>query len=472
MALTVRRRPGRAAAPLPAVPRQVLAMAAVLVLGSFMTVLDLTIVNVALPPLGSSFGSPLSVVQWVVTGYTLALAAVLPVTGWAVDRWGGRRVFLVSVALFTAGSGLCGVAWDAGSLIAFRVVQGAGGGLIVPVAMTLLLRAVPAERKGTAMAVLSVPVLIGPMAGPVLGGILTDALSWRWIFLVNLPVGALTLVLGARLVPGGDRDPVRRPLDLVGLLTLSPGLAALLYGLTVAGEGGSPVSPGALLPVLAGGALVAAFVVRALRADRGPRAGRPPLLDLRLFSRPAYGRAVAAMVPFSAAYFGLLMAVPLYWQQERGLSGTATGLLMAPQFLCSGTVMQLSGRIADRLPARRLALPGALLAASAYLAVALMAGGTGVPHGWVVAALGLLGVGVGLVNMPLMTAATRGLSGPETAGGTTALNVVSRLAAGAGTALFALLLSVTDGFGTTLLCGAGLMALTVLGVLRLPGEPS
>ncbi|NYV75842.1 DHA2 family efflux MFS transporter permease subunit, partial [Streptomyces sp. UH6] len=247
MAVTLRRRPpGGAAAALPAIPRQVMAMAAVLVLGSFMTVLDLTIVNVALPRLEASFGSPLSVVQWVVTGYTLALATVLPVTGWAVDRWGGRRVFLVSVALFTTGSGLCGVAWDTGSLIAFRVVQGAGGGLIVPVAMTLLLRAVPAERKGTAMAVLGVPVLIGPMTGPVLGGILTDALSWRWIFLVNLPVGVLTLVLGARLVPGGGEDPVRRPLDLLGLLTLSPGLASVFYGLTVAGEGGTPASAGAL----------------------------------------------------------------------------------------------------------------------------------------------------------------------------------------------------------------------------------
>ncbi|WP_448318100.1 DHA2 family efflux MFS transporter permease subunit, partial [Streptomyces sp. CO7] len=373
------RRPGtaRAAAPLPAVPRQVLAMAGVLVLGSFMTVLDLTIVNVALPRLGTSFGSPLTVVQWVVTGYALALAAVLPVTGWAVGRWGSRRVFLTSVALFTAGSGLCGLAGDAGALIAFRVLQGAGGGLIVPVAMTVLLRAVPAGRKGTAMAVLSIPVLIGPMTGPVLGGVLVDVLSWRWIFLVNLPVGVLTLVLGARLVPGGDRDPVRRPLDLPGLLTLSPGLAALFYGLTVAGETGTLAAPGTLLPVLVGGSMVAVFAVRALRA------GRHALLDLRLLARPAFGRAVAAMVPFSAAYFGLLMAVPLYWQQERGLSGTATGLLMAPQFLCSGTVMQLSGRVADRLPARRLALPGIVLTVCAYTALAMASGEDRVPHGWV-----------------------------------------------------------------------------------------
>jgi EmrB/QacA subfamily drug resistance transporter len=457
---------GRAgAALLPAIPRQVLAMAGVLVLGSFMTVLDLTIVNVALPHLGSSFGSPLSAVQWVVTGYALALAGVIPVTGWAVDRWGGRRVFLASVALFTAGSGLCGLAWDIGSLVAFRVLQGAGGGVIVPVAMTVLLRAVPAARKGTAMAILSVPVLIGPMTGPVLGGILVDVSSWRWIFLVNLPVGMLALALGARLVPEGDRDPARRPLDLPGLLFLSPGLAALFYGLTVAGDTGRPAAPGALLPALAGGALASVFAVRALRPG-----GRRPLLDLRLLARPAFGRAVAALVPFSAAYFGLLMAVPLYWQQERGLSGTATGLLMAPQFLCSGTVMQLSGRVADRLPARRLALPGIVLTACAYTAVALASGEDRIPHGWVVAALCLLGVGVGLVNMPLMTAATRGLSGPETAGGTTLLNVVSRLAAGAGTALFALLLPAADGFRVALLCGAGLMALTCLGILRLPKE--
>lgn len=212
---------GAGGTPVPAIPRHALAVAGVVVLGSFMTVLDMTIVNVALDHLSRAFDAPLSVVQWTVTGYSLALATVIPVTAWAVGRFGAKRVFLTAVTLFTLGSALTGLAWNAGSLITFRVLQGLGGGMIMPVAMTVVLRTAPPERKGTMIGILGIPVLIGPMAGPILGGVFTDALSWRWIFFVNVPVGALTLLLGARVLRGND-ERIHRPLDLAGLLTLSP----------------------------------------------------------------------------------------------------------------------------------------------------------------------------------------------------------------------------------------------------------
>ncbi|MBL3667786.1 DHA2 family efflux MFS transporter permease subunit [Streptomyces sp. M2CJ-2] len=445
--------------PLPAVPRHALALAGVVVLGSFMTVLDMTIVNVALGHLSRSFDAPLSVVQWTVTGYSLALATVIPVTAWAVGRYGAKRVFLTAVALFTLGSGLTGLAWNVGSLIAFRVVQGLGGGMIVPVAMTVVLRAAPPERKGTMMGILGIPVLVGPMAGPVLGGVLTDALSWRWIFFVNVPVGALALLLGARVMRG-DGERTGRPLDLAGLLTLPPGLALLLYGLTLGGERGGFGTPGAVVPVVAGAVLVAAFAVRALRTAH-------PLLDLRLLRRASVGRAVATMVPFSAAYFGSMILVPLYWQQERGLSATQAGLLMVPQFLCSGTVMQISSRISDRVAPRAIVVPGVLVAVTGFLAFAVQAG-SDVPHWRLVASLAVMGTGVGMTNMPVMASATRGLADTEVAAGSTALNIVSQVAASVGTALTASLLTATDGFRTTLLCGAGLMALALPMAVRLP----
>ncbi|WP_309484178.1 DHA2 family efflux MFS transporter permease subunit [Streptomyces himalayensis] len=447
----------------PALSRHVLAVVGVVVLGSFMTVLDMTIVNVALGHLSRSFDAPLSVIQWPVTGYSLALATVIPVSAWAVGRFGAKRVFLTAVALFTLGSGLTGLAWNAGSLITFRVLQGLGGGMIMPVAMAVVLRAAPPERKGTMMGILGIPVLIGPMTGPVLGGVLTDSLSWRWIFFVNVPVGALTLLLGARVLRGpADEGRTRRPLDVPGLLMLSPGLAALLYGLTMGGEHGGFGAAEVIVPVVAGAVLVAAFSARALRT-------RHPLLDPRLLARPSFGRAVAAMVPFSAAYFGSMVLVPLYWQQERGLSATEAGLLMAPQFLFSGTVMQISSRISDRVAPRTIVVPGVLVAVGGFAAFALQAG-PDTPYWRLVASLALMGTGVGMTNMPVMASATRGLADGEVAAGSTALNIILQVAAAVGTALTALLLTATDGFRTTLVCGAGLMALSLAGAVRLSGR--
>ncbi|MER6998890.1 DHA2 family efflux MFS transporter permease subunit [Streptomyces sp. NPDC000410] len=438
-----------------------MAVAAVVVLGSFMTVLDMTIVNVALGHLSRAFDAPLSVIQWAVTGYSLALATVIPVTAWLVGRIGGKRLFLTAVALFTVGSVLTGLAWDAGSLIAFRVLQGLGGGMIVPVGMAMVLRATPPERKGRMMGVLGIPVLIGPMAGPVLGGVFTDSLSWRWIFFVNVPVGLLALLLGARTLRPEGPQP-RKPLDVPGLLMLSPGLAGLLYGLTLGGESGDFGAPGVYVPVAVGAALVAVFAVRALRTTH-------PLLDPGLLRRPAFGRAVLTLFPFAAAYFGSMILVPLYWQQQRGLSATQAGLLMVPQFLCSGTVMQISSRVADRVAPRLIAAPGVLVAVTGFLAFAVQAGDD-TPYWRLVVSVGLMGVGVGMTNMPLMASATRELEGSDVAAGTTTLSIINQIAASIGTAVMALLLTTTGSFRTTLLCAAAVMALAFPAALRLSAK--
>ena len=181
--------------------RPVLAAAAVVVCGAAMTILDSTIVNVAIERLAVAFDAKLATIQWVSTGYLLALAAVIPVAGWAVDRFGTRRVFMAAVATFGASSLLCGLAWSAGSLIAFRVLQGLGGGLVMPVGMTILARAAGPDRMGRVMALVGVPMLLAPAIGPALGGALLDGASWRWIFFVNLPVAVLALVLAARVLP-------------------------------------------------------------------------------------------------------------------------------------------------------------------------------------------------------------------------------------------------------------------------------
>src|SRR3954470_3950954 len=309
--------------------RDLAGVAVVVVLGAVMTILDTTIVNVALDTLGRELGASVTGISWVTTGYLLALATVIPLTGGAADRFGARRVFIVSLALFVAGSALSAAAWSAGALVAFRMVQGLGGGMVLPVGMTMLTRAAGQDRVGRVMGIVFVPMLLGPVLGPVIGGWLVDGASWRWIFLVNLPVGTLALVLAACLLPADAGHPGDR-LDVRGLLLASPGLALLLLGL-------AERSPA---PLVAGAGLLVAFVVHARRASA-------PLVDVRLFARPALAGSAGTVVLFGAAVFATLVLLPLYLQEARGLSALAAGLVLVPQGIGAALVMPLAGRAAD-----------------------------------------------------------------------------------------------------------------------------
>ena len=210
--------------------RGVLMVASVVVLGALMSILDVTVVNVAINTLARDFSTSLATIQWVATGYTLALATVIPLTGWAADRFGTKRLYMISISLFLAGSMLSGLAWSAGSLIAFRVLQGLGGGMIMPAGMTILTRAAGPQRVGRVMAIIGVPMLLGPVVGPILGGWLVEDFSWRWIFFINVPVGIAALICSYRILPR-DVSAHEHRLDWTGLFLLSPGLAGLIYGL-------------------------------------------------------------------------------------------------------------------------------------------------------------------------------------------------------------------------------------------------
>ncbi|MGF1427421.1 DHA2 family efflux MFS transporter permease subunit [Kitasatospora sp. LaBMicrA B282] len=445
----------------------------VVVIGSVMSVLDMTIVNVALRPLATAFRAPLADVQWIATGYTLALTAVTPLAAWALGRFGGRSSYLTAVTLFTAGSLLAALAWSPASLVLFRVCQGLGGGLLMPLGMAMVLRAAGRERMGRAMALLGIPVLVGPVSGPVLGGWLIDTLSWRWIFLVNLPVGALALVLAARLLPRESARTAER-LDLPGLLTLSPGLALLIYGLATGGAHGSLTAPGALLPALAGLLLIAGFLRRALTTDR-------PLLRLGLFGNRTFAAGAATMLLAPAGYFGAMLLTPMYYQAVRGLSPTAAGLLGAPLALAVGTSMQLATRRVGRGSPRYGILTGILLA---VLGLALFTAplGAHTPYRWLCAAQLVLGTGIGMVLMPTNTTATRALAAEEIPFGSTLLSIVSQVGSAAGTALLSVVLAARSGSGgagaptaaafrDTYWWAVALLALAAVPALLLPARP-
>src|SRR4051794_3717394 len=261
--------------------REVWVVAIVVTVGVIMSILDTTIVNVALETLSRELDASLNTIQWVSTGYMLALAAVIPLTGWMSERFGAKRVWMVSVALFGAGSALCGLAWSAESLIAFRVLQGIGGGMIMPVGMSVLAQTAGPHRVGRVMSVIGVPMLLGPIFGPVIGGLIVDSFSWRWIFYVNVPIAILALGLAARLLHADAGRADAGKLDWLGLALLSPGLGAIVFGLSETETHGGITAPIAWVPIVAGLALVALFVRHAMRAAR-------PLLDVRLFRVPAF----------------------------------------------------------------------------------------------------------------------------------------------------------------------------------------
>src|SRR3954467_13680562 len=209
----------------------VLKVAGVVVLGAIMSNLDITVVSVALPTFQDVFDTSYANVAWTMTGYTLALATVIPLTGWAADRFGPKRLYILAVVLFTAGSVLCATAGSLELLVTFRVLQGLGGGMLMPLGMTILTRAAGPERVGRVMAVLGIPMLLGPIFGPILGGWLIDAASWHWIFLINLPIGLIALVYAALVLPKDAPRP-SESFDFVGMLMMSPGLALFLYGVS------------------------------------------------------------------------------------------------------------------------------------------------------------------------------------------------------------------------------------------------
>jgi EmrB/QacA subfamily drug resistance transporter len=410
--------------------RAVLAVAGVVVLGAVMSILDTTIVNVAIDALSRDFHTTLSTIQWVSTGYMLALATVIPLTGWAADRFGTKRLYLISIVLFLAGSALSGMAWSAGSLIAFRVLQGLGGGMIMPAGMTIMTRTAGPSRVGRVMSIVGVPMLLGPVLGPILGGWLVDDISWRWIFYVNLPIGAVALALALRILPRDEPQKGQR-LDALGLAMLSPGLALFVYGLSETASTGGIGSVKVWLPIVAGVTLVAAFARHALRA-------RQPLIDVRLFSNGTVRASALTTLFFGSAFFGAMLLLPLYFQVLRDESALHAGLLLAAQGIGAMTTMPIAGRMTDRTGAGRIVLVGLTLVTIGTLPLAFVSEST--PYWLLEAALFVRGMGMGSTMMPAMSAAYQTLTRAAVARATTALNIVQRVGGSIGTAVLAVVL--------------------------------
>jgi EmrB/QacA subfamily drug resistance transporter len=446
-------------------PAGVWKVVCVAAIGSFMAQLDATVVNVSLASLAGDLHVSLSAIQWVTSGYLLALALMLPLNGWLVDRIGAKALYLWCFAAFTISSTLCGLAWSAGSLISFRVLQGMSGGLLAPMAQMMIARAA-GRQMAQVVSVAALPVLLAPLLGPVVAGAILQFASWRWLFLINLPVGVLALGLAAAFLPNDRAETRPRGLDLLGLALLSPGLVLFLYGSDHLGERTGVA------------AFVVSIVLFALFYRVARAKGDAALIDLRLLKGKVFSASVAAMFMANGIAFAGQMLIPIYLVRACGLSPSRTGLMLAPLGLGMMCTYPFMGRLTKRFGIRGLAACGALLALAGTLPLVFLAW-----HGLVVpvllAGLFVRGVGVSAIGIPSITSGYASVAREDLPMATTAMNIVQRLGGPTLTTLCATFLawrlSATAGPASAsgaFVAGFGLLcvlhALLILATLRLP----
>ena len=411
-----------------------LRIAGVCIFASVMAILDGTVVSVAQRTFIGEFGSTQAIVAWTITGYALGQATVIPLAGWASDRFGTKRLFLGAVLWFTLASLLCSMASNITELIAFRVIQGLGGGILVPLTLIILTREAGPRRLGRLMAVLGIPMLLGPMCGPVLGGWLIGAYGWPWIFRINLPLGVIVLILAALLFPR-DRPRPSETFDFVGMLLLSPGLATLLFGISSVPRRGTFTDNHVWIPVAIGMTLITAFVLHALhRAEH-------PLIDLRLFKNRVVTSANSAMFVFSVGFFGAVLVIPSYLQQLLHETPLQSGLQLIPQGLGAMLAMPLAGTLMDKRGPRNILLVGITLISTGLTVFAYGAWKQADYLPILLVGLIITGIGLGCTLTPLSGSAVQTLAPHQVARGSTLLSVNQHVAVSVGTALMSVILT-------------------------------
>jgi EmrB/QacA subfamily drug resistance transporter len=450
---------------LPARPRiwkstvnQKVVVSAVFVAAMFMNIMDATVVNVALPTLSRYFAVPIGSVSGVVTAYLVTLAVAMPASGWIGDRFGGRNVLLAAITLFTAASALCGLATSLPELVAFRALQGLGGGTLVPVGMTMITRTFPPAERIKANQVLMVPTLLAPALGPVIGGVLVDGLSWRWIFYINLPVGLAAILLGLLFLPAGSEHPAGR-FDLPGFLLAATGFPLVMYALS-AGSSSGWGSAAVLGTGLPGLVLLVLFIIVEQRVAE-------PMLRLRLYTDRLYRITSLQLTAAAGGFMGTLFLVPLLLQNGLGFSAIHSGLSTFTEALGGMTGIQLTTRLYKRVGPRRLMTAGMC---GTVTTIGLMALAGPSDAFWVIPLL-MFGTGLsfGFAMAPSQTANMATITAAETGHASTLQNTVRQAGGAAGVALLGTVLAATGasagdlaGYRAAFLTAAGLMLLGVL----------
>lgn len=438
-----------------------------LIVGGIMPVVDTTIVAIGLHRIGEDLGADVATLQWVSTVYLLALAVVIPVAGWVQASLGDRNAWILASGIFLAASVLCAMASGIGELIAFRALQGAGAGLLLPLMQTLPMQRTPRAAMARTMAVMSVPISLGPVIGPVLGGLVLSTLDWRWLFLINLPLGAVGLVLAVLWLPGG-RSGARTTLDAIGLLLLAPGLVGVLLALSNLAGGTGAGEVAVWVPAVVGLVLLVAFVPWTLGR-------RDPLVDLRLLGVRTLRASTVAMAFLGANLYAATFLLPLALQADRGVSVLEAALLLIPQGVGSLLARAGAGRLVARWGPRAVAISGFALVAVMTVPFALDDGTLALAV-WAVV-LFVRGLGLGVVLVPIMASGYLDVAPDRMPHASAFSRMAQQLGGAFGTATAALVLAAVTtasgtraGFDAAFVVVIGICAAAMAASLALPGR--
>jgi EmrB/QacA subfamily drug resistance transporter len=418
-----------------------------LIFGGIAAILDSTIVTIALHDLARAFDTTTATIQWVSTAYLLAMAVAIPVTGWAQARLGGKRTWMAALLLFVLASVACACAWNDVSLIAFRAIQGFGAGLIFPLMQTLAIQAmgttqVSMKARGRVVASISLPLALGPIVGPILGGVILNWLDWRWMFLISVPLVAAGLALAWRMLANDKPTGSARTnakLDLVGLALIAPALTGIVLALSNIAVDGSAAGTDVIIPLVAGCALMIAFVVRSIR--RGTRS----LIDISLLRFRSLAASSAVLFTAGAALYAGMFLLPLYWQQLRGETVLVAALLLIPQGVGALVSRVFASRLTPVVGARVVTIGAFVLAAAATVPFALAGSDTNI--WWLAIVLFVRGLGMGAVLIPPMMVAYVDLQSPQMPHASMITRISQQVGASLGIAIVAVVLQTTIGSG-------------------------
>lgn len=406
-------------------------VSSIFVVALFVSIMDGTIVNVALPSLSQKFHVAGTSIDIVVVAYLVSLSVIIPVSGWMGDRWGTKRVFLSALALFSLASALCGLAWSFETLVAFRALQGLAGGALIPVGTAMLYRIFPPAQRVRLSSILMIPTVIAPATGPILGGFFVDQLSWRWVFYVNVPIGLAACVFGLLFLQE-QKVPEAVHFDLPGFVLAGVGLALSMYALSEGASFGW-FTPTILGSTLMGLLLLTIFVIVELRT-------REPMIDLRLFSNRLFRTCNLVSFFAGGGFVGVLFIAPLYLQEGRGLSALTSGLTTFPESLGVVLSMQIVSRLYPRIGPRRLTIGGLLVVALMMVLLCLMGSDTNL---WLMRILiFLMGAGMAYMFLPMQTAAFATITSADMGRATAVYNAQWQVGLAFGIAVMSTTLSV------------------------------
>ncbi len=411
----------------------VLKISIIMVIGALAPLLDSTMINVAIKTIAGDMKSTVAIIQWVITGYVLSMAIAIPISGWAINRFGGKRVYIFSLLIFLVGSVLSSLSWNIDSLITFRLLQGFGAGLMIPTLQTVIIQACGGRNIGSIMSIVSMPALLGPILGPVLGGIIINSLSWRWIFYVNIPICIVALFMAWRGLPTDEPSNSKQRLDIIGILLLSPAFALIIYGVSKISSHGGLSNSEVFVPMVIGFLMMVAFIFYSLRRKISP------VLDLHLFKSRNFSVSIILLFVSGIATNGAMLLLPLYYQQVRGETALLAGLWLIPQGIGMLLTRGWLGRLTDRIGARTIVIVSLLVTTIGTLPFAFASSDT---NQLVLAAAQLIrGAGLSGLLIPIMTSAYVGLSRDQIPDASIATRIFQTIGGAFGSAILATILA-------------------------------